>query len=95
MNENNGSEFHVEGQVYQVQDMLGEDYTDDEDWYEYRVQLVNQGGEIVDEWDSLGETYNGVPGQRLSKDKAEESLQEIRQDVRKGNADMWFSRIDE
>jgi hypothetical protein len=64
----------------------------DKDWYEYEASLVCAScGIVVDEWDSLSETYNGM--QRLTKKEATASFREIRKDIAKGGGPTdWFSR---
>lgn len=87
--------YHAYGQVYNVRErqleQFGEALTDDPSWFEYEVFLENENGEVIDEWDSIIETYNGVKGQRLSEKKAQEAIDEIMEDVNENNeADMWF-----
>jgi len=92
--------FTVFGEVYNVakeqKEHFGESLTDDRSWYEYRVFLQNNTGEIVDMWDSKVETYNGVKSQRLSEKEAKEAINEIKGNINeKGeNPDLWFSNID-
>lgn len=74
--------------VYAVSDRVPG--VSDESWYEYRVRLLDDENCTIDRWDSLFETYNGVEGQRLSKSESEAAVEEIKQDVKCGNADEWF-----
>lgn len=62
----------------------------DESWYEYRVRLVDDHNVLIDEFDSLTETYNERKAQRLSKQQAVDEVGEIAEDVLYGNADNWF-----
>ena len=62
---------------------------DNDDWYEYICELY-RGYNLIDRWDSLHETYNGVEGQRLSFDEAREAAQEIRESVNNGDVEDWF-----
>jgi len=58
-------------------------------WYEYTVKLLNDEGNVVDEWDSLVECYNGA--QRLTMEEAEKAIEEIRRDVEeRGCPERWF-----
>jgi hypothetical protein len=76
--------YRLTATIYPVSD-------DDPDWWEYRVHLWDRDtDELVDEWDSLCETYNGVPGQRLSFEEAERAVERIRDSVTDGNAADWF-----
>ena len=53
--------------------------------------LLDLDGNIVDEWDSLVETYNGV--QRLDKETAENAVKVIEDDVAAGKVSHWFSNV--
>jgi len=68
----------VKANVYQVAQKL--ERCDDTDWYEYKVELWN-GEDLVDEWDSRLETYNGQEGQRLSKQAAEAASKAVINEV--------------
>lgn len=82
------TEYDATGTVYQVAEHIpGEE---DEDWYEYRVFLF-RGETLVDEWDSLAETYNGVKGQRLDYREAQAAVEEVIEGVQEGNAENWFN----
>lgn len=89
-------DYRVYGKVYNVakeqKEQFGESITNDESWFEYRVFLENSKGEIVDSWNSLNETYNGVKGQRLSKEKAKSAIDEIKTDIEDKDKDpsFWF-----
>jgi hypothetical protein len=69
------------GEMYSVRNHyldsgVAKPFTDDyAGWYEYRIYQVNSNGQIVKEWDSLYETYNGC--QRLDKKQAKEALKDI------------------
>jgi hypothetical protein len=92
--------YTVFGEVYNVakdeKEHFGKSLTNDQSWYEYRVYLQDNSGKIVDMWDSKVETYNGVKGQRLSKQGAKDAINEIKEDINeKGeNPELWFSNID-
>ena len=85
------------GEVYNVRERMTEEagvhgsWDDYPDWYEYEMFLYGPNGEIVDEWDSLSETYNGV--QRLSRETAERAVKEIVDDVAAGKVEHWFSHV--
>lgn len=80
-------EYTIDYEVYSVSERYG---SEDEDWYEYEVTL-NKNGEEVDRWDSYGETYNGVKGQRLSKKEAKDAAEEIKEDIEENGTepDEW------
>jgi len=80
--------MYVDYEVYQVSERI--ESVDDEDWYEYIVSLYDDQQNLLDEWNSRRETYNGVKSQRLTKKKAEEAAQEIKDDVAAGEASAWF-----
>lgn len=80
--------MRFEGTVYAVSERLRN--VSDESWHEYEARLMDDEGGIIDEWNSRLETYNGVHGQRLSRASAEEAVEEIKQDVKDGEADSWF-----
>lgn len=70
------NKYKVSYEVYNVKERLEESglpdkYTVDIDssWYEYEVFLLDSSSEIVAEWDSYTETYNGI--QQLTKEQAE------------------------
>ena len=93
------SKYIFDGEVYNVKERMYEagvpmsEADENPDWYEYNATLLNRKtGQLVDEWDSLSETYNGV--QRLTKAKAEASVAEIAKDVKSGHADKWFIRAE-
>lgn len=66
-----------------------EDTEDDEPRYEYEVSLVNkETGETIDHWNSLTECYRGSG--HLTKENAESTIENIKADVKQGNADAWF-----
>lgn len=85
----------VSGEIYNVREFfkkqLGEEACQaiPSDWYEYRVTLLGPKGEIIDEYDSLIESYNGF--QTLSRDDASDSLKEIIEDCLKGKIENWFN----
>ena len=84
------------GEVYNVQERMTDagihgSWDDYPDWYEYDMFLLDSDGDIVDSWDSLVETYNGV--QRLSKETAESAVKEIVDDVAAGKVEHWFSNV--
>lgn len=58
-----------------------------DDWFEYEIVLMRDG-KVVDVFDSLSETYNGV--QKLSYKDAINAAKEILDDVREGNIREWF-----
>lgn len=78
----------LESKIYAVSDRVPG--VSDESWYEYRVRLLDDENCVIDEWDSLFETYNGVKGQRLRREAARNAVREIRDDVENGEADSWF-----
>lgn len=57
--------------------------------HEYRVKLINEQGETVDQWDSQAQTANGK--QFLSKKEAENAIENIREDVENGDVEAWFN----
>jgi len=75
----NEDKLRCESMVYKVEN----------DWFEYGV-LLFRGWDLLDFWDSQFETYNGVPGQRLSFDEAREAAAEVREAVDNGDAYEWF-----
>ena len=81
------------GEVYNVKERFeeaGMPTADiDPDWYEYEVTLEDKDGHEINSWDSYDETYNGV--QTLSKELATKSMNEVLNDVEKGNASHWFN----
>ncbi len=87
------------GEVYNVRERMSEEngipgeWDDYPDWYEYEMFLIEPNGDIVSEWDSLTETYNGV--QRLTEAEARKSVKEIVDDVKAGKASHWFTNIRE
>ena len=87
--------FTVDAEVYNVAarmaDSGGPGYDDNPDWWEYEVRLLDSDGDVVDEWDSLSETYNGV--QQLTQSNAKKAVAEIAADVKAGKASLWFSRV--
>lgn len=56
--------------------------------FEYRVWLL-EGREVVAEWNSLTETYEG--GRHLAYEECKASIQEIKDDVAEGKAEEWFT----
>jgi hypothetical protein len=84
--------MHVKSTVYPVAEARE---TDDEQWYEYTVALVSDSRRVIDSWNSLYETYNSCPKQRLSKEKAKQAVAEIRSDVEQGDASTWFDTSDD
>ena len=84
------------GSVYNVQEKMTEEnglhgeWDDYPDWYEYEMLLYGPKGEVVDEWDSLTETYNGM--QKLTLAEAKKSAKRVEDDVARGNVTTWFSR---
>jgi len=80
--------MYIQSEVYQVSERI--ESVDDEDWYEYIVSLYDDQQNLLDEWNSRLETYNGIKGQRLTKKKAEEAVEEIKEDVAAGEAPAWF-----
>ena len=80
--------MYVDYEVYQVSERI--ESVEDEEWYEYIVSLYEDQQNLLDEWNSRRETYNGIKGQRLTKKKAEEAVEEIEDDVAAGEAPSWF-----
>ena len=80
----NSGQCSVFGEPYQVPG-------DDPSWFEYRVMLLDEDGDIVDEWNSLDETYNGAISRRLTEEGALAAIEEIRTAVKAGCAADWFS----
>jgi len=74
MVDNSKDDYRVETDVYRVADRYR--YATDESWYEYRVKLY-LNDELIDEWDSIIETYNGVKAQRLTQKSAKRSAQQV------------------
>ena len=72
--------YKVNGRVYRVKE--------DENAYEYHVQLLN-GDELIDEWFSITECFS-VHHDHLSHEKAVATVQEITNDVHEGCASTWF-----
>lgn len=95
--------YSADGRVFNVKEFYDEMGLDEEvveatpeDWYEYEVWLIDKKtGDVVDEWSSLSETY--LPGRELTEKRAEESLEEIMDDinVRGTPPSHWFSRVPE
>ncbi len=87
------------GEVYNVREEMTDEngvhgeWDDYPDWYEYKMFLVAPGGEIISEWDSLTETYNGM--QKLTRADCEKSVKEIVKDVKAGKISHWFSHVPE
>lgn len=87
------------GEVYNVRERMAEEndiegeWDDYPDWYEYEMFLMDTDGDIIDSWDSLSETYNGV--QKLDEQTANDSVRRIVKDVEAGNAESWFSNVPE
>lgn len=85
--------MYVTGEVYNVKEAYedGLNNYDDApaDWYEYEVSLHDDKGNVIDSWNSLEETYNGM--QQLTEEEAERALKEIKGDCEKGNYSNWFS----
>lgn len=64
-------------------------YAIDGGGYEYRVKLLNEDtAEVIDEWDSLYECYNGSG--HISKENAKATIKQIQSDVSDGDANVWF-----
>lgn len=83
------SKYSVEYEVYKVSNSV--EHVEDNDWHEYRVQLIKDG-DIIDRWDSRHETYNGTESGKLTKNEAEEAAQTIQNDVKYENkANEWFN----
>ena len=80
--------MHATGEVYQVQEAKG-DTAHGETWHEYTASLVCDCGQVIDEWDSYTETYNGI--QWLDRKSAGDALAQIQAAVKAGDADNWFS----
>lgn len=79
-------QFELEANIYPVSEVIDDA---DDDWYEYQVKLVDvESGEVVDEYDSLTETYNKDDG--LTEETAQEAVDEIREDVEAGLEFYWF-----
>lgn len=83
----------VRGCVYQVRAMQkkhGIASTAPPDWYEYKVALLDKNGEVIDMWDSIEETYNGV--QKLTKQEAIDAVKDIIRDCKEDvhNCKGWF-----
>jgi len=58
--------------------------------YEYRVKLLDtKTKEIVDEWNSMFQCYNGSG--HLTKENAEANVEQIVQDVEDGKPELWFN----
>ena len=74
--------YGFDSEIYRVSER------DDPEWHEYIVRLLDSRGQIVDEWNSLSETYNG---QRLTKAECERAVVEIKADVAADNAKAWFT----
>lgn len=70
--------YTVEGRIY---------YKESASSWEYRVFLYEDGS-LVDSWDSFVETFNNV--QTLTKEQAENAIEEITNDVHSGDAHHWF-----
>ena len=91
------AKYKAAGEVYNVQErMSGEngisgEWDDNPNWYEYEMFLYGPKGEIVDSWDSLSETYNGM--QQLTEADAKKAAKRIEDDVAKGNVTTWFSHV--
>lgn len=80
--------MYVDYEVYQVSERI--ESVEDSDWHEYIVALYDDQQNILDEWNSRLETYNGMKDQRLSYEQALEAAQEIKEDVAGGEAPEWF-----
>ena len=89
------AKYKAVGEVYNVRERMSEEnglsgeWDDNPDWYEYEMFLYDPKGEIVDSWDSLSETYNGM--QKLTESEAKKSAKRVEDDVAKGNVSTWFS----
>lgn len=85
------SKYTANGEIYSVLAECEDNgyYDASLNWYEYRAYLCNEKGQIVDSFNSLFETYNGV--QRLTKAEAQLALDDIVNDCNNGLASDWFS----
>ena len=82
--------YTVDAEIYPVSDNLKAKYPSaPKDWHEYRVTLVNEQGEAIEEWDSLNECFNGA--QFLDKQDCENAIKNIRHAVASGDAKEWFT----
>ena len=90
--------YVADGEVYNVREFYKENGLEQDiiqrtpkDWYEYRVWLIDRKGEeIISEWDSLFETYDGA--NKLTYDEATKSLTKILEDVNEEcKYEDWFS----
>lgn len=78
------TEYKVNADVYSV----------DKGGYEYRVKLLNEENhEVVDDWDSLHECFNGSG--HLTEANAKATIQNIKDDVQDGKAHLWFDVEDD
>jgi hypothetical protein len=84
-------EYWVSGEIYNVKRAICG--VPDEEWYEYRVELV-KNGEVISSFDSRLETYNGVEGQRLSKSGAKEAVKQIKEEVKREQENTEYFEVD-
>lgn len=81
------SKYKLYSEVYSVRERYDPDAPPE--WYEYEVALLDSDGDIVDEWDSYSETYNGI--QKLDRAGCKAAIAEIRKAVKAGNWADWFT----
>lgn len=63
-----------------------------DDWFEYQVELVcSDCGALIDTFDSLFETYNGMQNQRLTKEEAEKAANGIAEDFHREGPEGIFT----
>jgi len=78
--------LYVESEIYPVREI---NPSAEKGWYEYKVKLLNRKGEILDEWDSINECYEGF--QRLTFKDCQQAIKTIKADVANGKANEWFT----